>query len=103
MERQWDRIPLPIRGNAAFIAGVAPGTTGGSGVIAAYDSSDNILWSWHVWVTDYHPDATGNVDVQEPLTKRKLKFTYGNHSDQRPMMDGIWGRWQGMQRLPLWM
>ncbi|UVV77201.1 hypothetical protein NXW84_04910 [Bacteroides fragilis] len=53
---------------------VAPGTTGGSGVIAAYDSSDNILWSWHVWVTDYHPDATGNVDVQEPLTKRKLKF-----------------------------
>ena len=92
--------PVTDKGQCRIYCRVAPGTTGGSGVIAAYDSSDNILWSWHVWVTDYHPDATGNVDVQEPLTKRKLKFTYGNHSDQRPMMDRNLGAMAGYTGVP---
>ena len=92
--------PVTDKGQCRIYCRVAPGTTGGSGVIAAYDSSDNILWSWHVWVTDYHPDATGNVDVQEPLTKRKLKFTYGNHSDQRPMMDRDLGAMAGYAKAP---
>ena len=92
--------PVTDKGQCRIYCRVAPGTTGGSGVIAAYDSSDNILWSWHVWVTDYHPDATGNVDVQEPLTKRKLKFTYGNHSDQRPMMDRDLGAMAGYTGVP---
>ena len=43
-------------------------------------------------------DATGNVDVQEPLTKRKLKFTYGNHPDQLPMMDRNLGAMAGIYR-----
>ena len=47
-----------------------------------------------------HPDATGNVDVQEPLTKRKLKFTYGNHPDQRPMMDRNLGAMAGYTGVP---
>ena len=92
--------PVTDKGQCRIYCRVAPGTTGGSGVIAAYDSSDNILWSWHVWVTDYHPDATGNVDVQEPLTKRKLKFTYGNHPDQRPMMDRNLGAMAGYTGVP---
>ena len=92
--------PVTDKGQCRIYCRVAPGTTGGSGVIAAYDSSDKILWSWHVWVTDYHPDATGNVDVQEPLTKRKLKFTYGNHSDQRPMMDRDLGAMAGYAGVP---
>ncbi len=92
--------PVTDKGQCRIYCRVAPGTTGGSGVIAAYDSSDNILWSWHVWVTDYHPDATGNVDVQEPLTKRKLKFTYGNHPDQLPMMDRNLGAMAGYTGVP---
>ncbi|WP_262902453.1 DUF4906 domain-containing protein [Bacteroides fragilis] len=92
--------PVTDKGQCRIYCRVAPGTTGGSGVIAAYDSSDKILWSWHVWVTDYHPDATGNVDVQEPLTKRKLKFTYGNHPDQRPMMDRNLGAMAGYTGVP---
>ena len=92
--------PVTDKGQCRIYCRVAPGTTGGSGVIAAYDSSDKILWSWHVWVTDYHPDAMGNVDVQEPLTKRKLKFTYGNHSDQRPMMDRDLGAMAGYAKAP---
>ena len=92
--------PVTDKGQCRIYCRVAPGTTGGSGVIAACDSNDSILWSWHVWVTDYHPDATGNVDVQEPLTKRKLKFTYGNHSDQRPMMDRDLGAMAGYAKAP---
>lgn len=41
--------PVTDKGQCRIYCRVAPGTTGGSGVIAAYDSSDNILWSWHVW------------------------------------------------------
>ena len=92
--------PVTDKGQCRIYCRVAPGTTGGSGVIAACDSNDSILWSWHVWVTDYHPDATGNVDVQEPLTKRKLKFTYGNHPDQRPMMDRNLGAMAGYTGVP---
>ncbi len=29
--------------------------TEGNAVVAAVDASDNILWSWHLWVTDYDP------------------------------------------------
>ena len=60
--------------------------TGGSGAIAAYNASGQILWSWHIWVTDYKPDPRGDVDVQTPVNKRKLKFEY-NSSSYLPMMD----------------
>ena len=92
--------PVKDKGEARVYCRVAPGTTGGSGVIAAYDNNGKILWSWHVWVTDYHPDATGNVDVQKPSTKRKLKFTYGSHPEQRPMMDRDLGAMAGYAKAP---
>ena len=68
---------------------VAPNTTGGSGLIAAYDGDNgtgNILWSWHIWITDYAPSATANETILEPANKRILKFTIGS-ANQRPMMD----------------
>ncbi|MCL3852210.1 DUF4906 domain-containing protein [Parabacteroides leei] len=65
---------------------VAPNTAGGSGAIAAYNKSNQILWSWHIWVTDYSPDPRGGEDVQTPVNKRKLKFEYKN-SSFLPMMD----------------
>lgn len=42
---------------------VAPNTKGGSGGIAAYDSGGKIVWSWHVWVTDYAPSSIGGETV----------------------------------------
>ena len=92
--------PVKNKGEARVYCRVAPGTTGGSGVIAAYGADGKILWSWHVWVTDYRPDATGDADVQEPLTKRKLKFTYGNHGNQLPMMDRNLGAMAGYAGVP---
>lgn len=82
---------------------VAPNTTGGSGVIAAYDDTEgkgNILWSWHIWVTDYSPDATGNEDVQKPENKRKQKFYRSDLPDQLPMMDRNLGAMAGYITVP---
>ena len=73
---------------------VAPNTTGGNGLIAAYNSANDILWSWHIWVTDYAPTSTGDETVLTPVNKRKLKFTH-NSSDQPPMMDRNLGAIKG--------
>lgn len=33
----------------------------GNALIGAYDQSGALIWSWHVWVTDYDPDAAGST------------------------------------------
>ena len=89
--------------NARIYCRVAPNTTGGSGLIAAYDDENgtgNILWSWHIWVTDYSPASTGNVTVLEPANKRKLKFEKSGVDDQLPMMDRNLGAVAGFVTLP---
>ena len=53
--------------NGLIYCRVAPNTTGGSGLIAAYNKNNQIIWSWHVWVTDYRPSDTGNETVLEPV------------------------------------
>lgn len=88
--------PATDTGQCNIYCRVNPGTTGGSGLIAAYDNSNNVLWSWHVWVTDYQPDATGNASVLDNPNKRKLKFTSG----QLPMMDRNLGAMTGYVAFP---
>ena len=81
---------------------VAPNTTGGSGMIAAYDGANgagNILWSWHIWVTNYNPSATADTSVDDP-DKRVQKYTHGNHGDRRPMMDRNLGAMAGYIDIP---
>ena len=39
-----------------------PVTKGGNALIAAYNSSNVIVWSWHIWVSDYVP-AVVNKDL----------------------------------------
>ena len=72
--------------DARIYCRVAPNTTGGNGVIAAYSGENGtgeILWSWHIWVTDYSPDQTKDETVLEPANKRMLKFGTNIY----PMMD----------------
>lgn len=82
--------------NARIYCRVAPDTSGGSGLIAAYDAGGNVLWSWHIWVTDYNPDPTGNMDVQTPVNKRKQKYAGG----QYPIMDRNLGAVAGYTVVP---
>ncbi len=35
----------------------------GNALIVGYDASDNIIWSWHVWVTDTDPTTEGTVTI----------------------------------------
>lgn len=103
--RREDRLPLASNPLTAPAEGriycrVSPNTTGGNGVIAAYDAGGNILWSWHVWVTDYNPDASGNTTITEPLTKRKQKYTANGSADQLPMMDRNLGAMAGYTTIP---
>ena len=89
--------------NARIYCRIAPNTTGGSGVIAAYDAAGgggNILWSWHIWVTDYNPDATGDKDVQTPVNKRKQKYSRSDLPSQYPMMDRNLGAVAGYDTVP---
>ena len=87
--------------DARIYCRVAPNTAGGSGLIAAY-SGDNgtgdILWSWHIWVTDYSPSATANESVDD-VNKRIQKYTYGNKT-QYPMMDRNLGAMAGYTNVP---
>ncbi|MCD8092376.1 MAG: DUF4906 domain-containing protein [Bacteroides sp.] len=79
---------------------VAPGTIGGNGVIAAYDKNDTVLWSWHLWVTDYNPDPHGNASVLGDENKRKQKYAYREDKDWLPMMDRNIGAQKGFVDFP---
>ncbi len=79
---------------------VAPNTIGGNGLIAAYDASGAILWSWHLWVTDYNPDPHGNFSVLDDVDKRKQKYTYRTDKDYLPMMDRNLGANKGYDYVP---
>ena len=94
-------VPANGVGQCLIYCRAAANTSGGSGVIAAYDGENgtgNILWSWHVWVTDYHPDASGTETVLTPETKRKLKLVPVSSSDgtiAAIMMDRNLGAYEG--------
>lgn len=83
-------------GDARIYCRVASGTTGGSGLIAAYNAADEILWSWHVWVTEYNPDPLGDQTLLQPAAKRKLKYAYSSTGRvSLPMMDRNLGAMEG--------
>ena len=91
--------PATDLGQCLIYCRVAANTSGGSGVIAAYDGANgtgNILWSWHVWVTDYRPDASGTETVLTPENKRKFKLG----STNTVMMDRNLGAYEGAVSIP---
>ena len=88
--------------DARIYCRVAPNTTGGSGLIAAYDGENgtgNILWSWHVWVTDYSPSATTDATILLPDNQRILKLQNGATS-YKPIMDRCLGAYDGYVSVP---
>ena len=88
--------------DARIYCRVAPNTSGGSGLIAAYDDENgtgNILWSWHIWVTDYAPSATAEETVLEPENKRVMQFRRSG-TVYKPMMDRCLGAYDGYTSAP---
>lgn len=95
-----DSKPATGPGECRIYCRVAANTTGGNGLIAAYDASGKILWSWHLWVTDYSPSPNGDATVLEPATKRKMKYAFNENIDQPPMMDRNLGAQAGYIKVP---
>lgn len=92
--------PLSGSGDGRIYCRVAPNTTGGSGLIAAYSAS-GILWSWHVWITDYNPDPVGQPSSLSPATKRKLSLLNSTtNTCQCVMMDRNLGAFDGFDAIP---
>ncbi len=45
--------------NGAYVSFMVPAKyTPGNALLAVKDQSGKILWSWHIWVTDFDPDRT---------------------------------------------
>ncbi|MCD8094508.1 MAG: DUF4906 domain-containing protein [Bacteroides sp.] len=99
-----NNAPLPTNGytqpgDCRIYCRVAPNTIGGNGLTAAYDANDKILWSWHLWVTDYNPDSRGGTSVDTP-NKRKQKYSRFSSKNYPPMMDRNIGAQKGFVDYP---
>lgn len=75
-----------------FVAGNKKGEfVEGNALIAAFDANDNVIWSWHVWITQYDPSkesltsAAGDVFMTRNLgagasnndTRNDIYLSYG--------------------------
>ncbi len=50
--------------NLGFTANVIPGVEGNA--VVAIKKNGVILWSWHLWITDYNPDAIAAANTATP-------------------------------------
>lgn len=59
----------------------------GNAVIAVRDASQNILWSWHIWVTDFKPGDDNLIPVKQPKvtdTYYAMPYTLGYCAGPNP-------------------
>ena len=45
----------------------------GNAVVAVRDAANTVLWSWHIWVTDYRPGTTGTTTPDKEITNHQTK------------------------------
>ena len=52
-------LELDGQGRASFFvgSGVGGALTEGNALVGAYDADGRLIWSWHLWVTDYDPST----------------------------------------------
>ncbi len=58
----------------------------GNALIGAFDAQDNLLWSWHLWITDYDPEADALAYGDYQVMSRQLGALCNGNSDK----DEIW-------------
>lgn len=128
----WSDLPVPIstnniqtvrvlgRGPDAYIY-VQTGSKSGNAVIAAttkrrpdetwIEEEDVVRWSWHIWVTDYDPDASSQTFMSEQgievtTMDRSLGAMRGNpgaypNTADWKMMRGLYYQWGRKDAFPL--
>ena len=92
--------------NKAKVYVKVPVSKGGNAVIAAYAADGTtILWSWHLWITDYVPSRISSYNDYQNAQKRSLNgtvhkyrsdlFTTGKVYENMVMMDRDLGAQKG--------
>jgi hypothetical protein len=54
-------------------------STGGNAVIAAYSGANRtgaVLWSWHIWISDYNPDTGTNGTTYTITNSANASYTF---------------------------
>lgn len=71
--------------NNKFLAFDVPAGTihQGNAIVALRDASNTIMWSWHIWVTDYVPGLDATVDEQYDPTKTARDKIVTNSANTR--------------------
>ncbi len=67
----------------------------GNALIAAYDDDDNIIWSWHIWVSDYDAEES-TVDMNNiTLMGRNLGANDNSTYDESSILEsyGLYYQW----------
>lgn len=77
-------------GNVRFSAG----GISGNAVVATYDDAGKILWSWHIWITDYNPASTPPRLNGLTWMTRNLGATTGDYDETAGAKGFVyqWGR-----------
>ena len=82
----------------------------GNAVIGAYDANDELIWSWHVWATDYDPEGeNGSVELNgyTMMTRNLGALANGNATTSEILASyGLyyqWGRKDPFQGPYTWM
>ena len=73
--------------NMGFTANVTPGVEGNA--VVAIKKNDVILWSWHLWITDYNPDAI--ADANTATTDQYVYTVRGQTGAVHRYADGVGG------------
>lgn len=58
----------------------------GNAIIAVRDASGTIMWSWHIWVTDYIPNLPADKD--DPMKDKRITNAYGEQFTIMPVNVG---------------
>lgn len=94
-------ISFNVKGQTATIS--AASGTSGNAVVVAYSGAEQtgtILWSWHIWVTDYDPNTPSNGTVytlansvtSNVFMDRNLGAVNTAYSNDNKILHYQWGR-----------
>jgi len=88
--------------NKAKVYVKVPVSKGGNAVIAAYGNDKNgkevILWSWHLWITDYVPARISSYSDYEPAQERTQNGTVQKYRSLIWKSNGLYANMVMMDR-----
>lgn len=80
----------------SFYVGAADGgNKEGNALIGAYDAQGKLIWSWHVWVSDFDPDENPAVLNGRTLMARNLGALADSHAtdEEKLASYGLFYQW----------